>query len=397
VAEPALFGSAEVGASGGYDSNMFLQVSPDVAMREPNISGYYGRVSPRMGAGLSVGGWRFDLVYDLDYRASDAAGQLALHEIDFTIALAKLGRLRPTLIASVGRFDASRFPTDHFNVVGGGLELRYEFTDRFRVLGSYRVELRTFPQRTDEQDLVHLAELRFAYRPNPTFEIGAGTAYLAVAPAHAAVMDDGTVQLIRVGPDTELVWHWLSLGLSAWGGTIDFSTVGRDWQVGGGVGALVRLSRNLDLSGTFELTAAPWAKAPQSQDYSRSFFGLGVVAHATGRHALGPAPAAPAALRPKVEKGRVRFRMRSAQASEVAVVGSWDDWATPGQTLTHTTELGLWEAWVDVPPGIHRYRFLVDGRTVRPPDAPRYVKDDFGEEDAVLEVPGEAPRGPEAP
>jgi hypothetical protein len=390
AAEPALFGTAEVSASGGHDTNMFLQVSPDAAMREPRISGYYGRVSPRLGAGLSAAGWRLDLVYDLDYRGSDAAGHLLLQQIDLSIAAPRLGRLRPTLLGSAGRFDASRFPADQFNFAGGGLELRYEITDTVRVTGAYRAELRAFPQRAGERDLVHLAELRFAYRPAPTFEVGVGSAYLAVAPAHAAVMDDGTVQVIRVGPDTELVWGRLSLGLSVWGGTIEFASVGRDWQVGGGVGALVRLSRNLDLSATVDLTAAPWADELRSQDYSRRYFGLGLVAHATGRHALTGAPA-PAALRPVVEKGRVRFRMRSPQAEAVTVVGSWDDWAAPGQTLAHTGEAGLWEGWVEVPPGVHRYRFLVDGRAVRPPDAHRYVKDDFGEEDAVLEVPQEAP------
>ena len=47
---------------------------------------------------------------------------------------------------------------------------------------------------------------------------------------------------------------------------------------------------------------------------------------------------------------------------------------------------GVWRLTVDLEPGAHRYRFLVDGQTVRPPDAPRYVADDFGGEDAVLQV-----------
>jgi hypothetical protein len=386
AAQPALFGTAEVGASGGYDSNMFLQVSPDVVMREPRISGYYGRVSPRLGVGLSAGGWRLDLVYDLDYRGSDAAGQLLLQQLDLSIAFPKLGRLRSTVVGSVGRFDTSRFPADQFDFAGGGLELRYEVSDAFRVGGSYRFELRRFPQRAGERDLVHLGELRFSYRPNPTLEFGLGSAYLAVAPAHAVVMDDGTLEVIRGGPDTEVVWGRLSLGLSAWAGSIQFASMGWDWQVGGGIAALVRLSRNFDLSAIVDLTAAPWAETALAQDYSRQYFGVGLVAHATGRHALAPAPP-PQTMRPVLEKGRVRFRLRSGGASAVTVVGSWDDWASPGQTLAHTRDDGLWEGWVEVPPGIHRYRFLVDGRTVRPPDAPRYVKDDFGEEDAVLEVP----------
>jgi hypothetical protein len=390
AAEPALFGTAEVGASGGYDSNMFLQVSPDVAMRQPQVAGAYGRVSPRMGVGLSAAGWRFDLTYDLDYRASDAAGSLILQQVDLSIAMPKLGRVRPTLLGSVGRFSASRFPTDEFAFAGGGLELRLEMSANFRVTGSYRLELRSFPERVGEKDLVHLGELRFAYRPSPTMEIGAGTAYLAVAPAHAAVMDDGTMQVVRFGPDTDLVWGRLSLGISAWAGSISFTGVGRDWQIGGGLGALLRVSRYVDLSGTVELTAAPWADSLRAQDYSRRYYGIGLVAHGTGRYPFG-AERPQERLRPVVENGRVRFRLRSGQASAVTVIGSWDDWATPGQTLTHTQEGGLWEGWVEIPPGTHRYRFQVDGRAVRPPDAPRYVKDDFGEEDAVLDVPQATP------
>src|SRR5438045_5535115 len=141
---------------------MFLQVSPDAAMREPRLSGYYGHASPRLGAGLAAGGWRFDLVYDLDYRGSEAAGHLVLQQIDLTIAAPRLGRLRPTLVASAGRFDASRFSADQFDFFGGGLALRYEVTDTFRMTGAYRLEVRRFPQRSDERDLVHLAELRLS-------------------------------------------------------------------------------------------------------------------------------------------------------------------------------------------------------------------------------------------
>jgi hypothetical protein len=177
--------------------------------------------------------------------------------------------------------------------------------------------------------------------------------------------------------------------VSAWGGSIAVSGLGRDWQVGGGLGALLRLGENVDLSATAELTSAPWASDLRAQDYTRRYFGLGLVAHTTGRHTL--TGATPEGLRPVVEKGRARFRLRAGQASLVTVIGSWNDWAAPGLTLTHTREPGLWEAWIDVPPGTHRYRFVVDGQPVRPPDALRYARDDFGGEDAVIEVPKEGP------
>jgi hypothetical protein len=388
-AEPALFGSAEVGVSGGHDDNMFLQVSPDAATRQPRISGWFGHATPRLALGLSVAGWRFDLSYDADYRGSQVAGHLVLQQVDLSIAFPRLGSFRPTLVGSAGRFDASRFSSDRFLFAGGGLDLRLELTGSFRASAGYRVELRSFPERLGERDLVHLAEVRLSYRPSPGFEVGMGSAYLSVAPAHAAVMDDGTVQAVRAGPDTEVVWGRLTMGVSVWGGTIAISGLGRDWQVGGGLGALLRLGENIDLSASADLTAAPWAADLRAQDYTRRYFGLGLVAHATGRRTL--ARPTPEGLRPVVQKGRARFRLRAGQASQVAVIGSWDDWAAPGQTLTHTHEPGLWEAWIDVPPGTHRYRFVVDGHPVRPPDAPRYARDDFGGEDALIEVPKEGP------
>jgi len=390
IAEPAAFGTVEVAVSGGHDNNMFLQVSPDAATRQPRIAGWFGHAAPRLGGAVSVGGWRFDLSYAGDYRGSEAAGHLILQQADLSIAFPRLGRLRPTLVATAGRFDSTRFATDEFLFAGGGLDLRLELTGSLRVTAGYRGEVRRFLQRGSERDLVHLAELRVAYRPSPSFEVGVGSAYLAVSPAHAAVMDDGSVQVVRLGPDTDMVWGRLTVGMSVWGGTIAINGQDRDWQVGGGLGALLRLGENVDLSANADLTASPWASDLRAEDYTRRYFGLGLIAHATGRRPL-VSPPAPPALRPVVEKGRARFRIRSSQAGQVTVIGSWDDWAAPGQTLAHTREPGLWEAWVEVPPGTHRYRFLVDGRAVRPPDAHRYASDDFGGEDAVIEVPREGP------
>jgi hypothetical protein len=390
AAEPAVFGTAEATVGGGHDNNMFLQVSPDAAARQPRVTGWFGHAAPRLGLALSAGGWRFDLSYFGDYRGSEAAGHLILQQADLSIAFPKLGAFRPTLVGTAGRFDATRFPADHFLFAGGGMDLRVEVSDSFKVVGGYRAELRAFAERGGERDLVHLGELRFAYRPGPSVELGVGSAYLAVVPGRAMVMDDGNVQAIRFGPDTEVVWGRLTLGVSVWGGTIRIGDPARDWQIGGGLGALLRLGENVDLSAGAELTVAPWASELRAQDYTRRYFTMGLVVHTTARRSLVVRrPAEVKGLRPLIHKGRARFRMRSSGASSVTVIGSWDDWTVPGRTLWHTAEPGLWEAWVEVPPGTHRYRFLVDGQAVRPPDAPRYAQDDFGGEDAVLEVPRE--------
>jgi 1,4-alpha-glucan branching enzyme len=83
----------------------------------------------------------------------------------------------------------------------------------------------------------------------------------------------------------------------------------------------------------------------------------------------------------------VRFRLRAAGALAVSLVGSWDDWQAPGRVVVATREAGLFEVWMDLPEGTYRYHFMVDGQPRRPPEAPRYTPDGFGDEDGVLDVP----------
>ena len=86
--------------------------------------------------------------------------------------------------------------------------------------------------------------------------------------------------------------------------------------------------------------------------------------------------------------GKVRFSLRAPGASSVTVVGSWNAWASgvPEQSLRRTRDRELWEVSLDLPPGAHRYRFVRDGVALRPPDAERYRRDDFGGEDGVIDV-----------
>jgi hypothetical protein len=130
----------------------------------------------------------------------------------------------------------------------------------------------------------------------------------------------------------------------------------------------------------FDGTAAPWASADVAPGYARRYVLASLIGHATGRKIWRSRDD----LRPEVSGGHVRFRYR-AEAAGVQVIGSWDDWQTPGHDLARG-EGGVWEGTVDLPAGSHRYRFIVDGRPVRPPDAMRYAIDDFGGEDGVIDV-----------
>jgi hypothetical protein len=385
--QPALFGTAEVSAGGGEDSNMFLPVSVDPAMRPPLVGGWFGRVAPRLSAALAGGGWRLEGSYALDYRASDAAGRLADQRVDLALAFPRLGRLAAVLTASAGRFDPSRFGDDRFLFAAGELALRLEITPPLRLSGAYRAELRRYPAR-GQSDLLHIAEARVAYRP----EARGGGWYLALDPVRASLTDNGDLRLVRVGPDLELVLGRLSLGAWGWGGFVDGAGTARLWQVGGGVGALYRLADVLDAVFTADWAGSPGSADVAAADYARRYLALTLVGHLTGRHAWAHSAAADADLdlAPAVRDGRVRLRVRAAGATAVTVIGSWDGWEAPGRPLSATRQPGLWEAWIELPPGPQRYRFLVDGTAMRPSAAPRYVPDDFGGEDAVIDMP-EAP------
>jgi hypothetical protein len=94
-------------------------------------------------------------------------------------------------------------------------------------------------------------------------------------------------------------------------------------------------------------------------------------------HAQGPATITPAG---------VRFSFFLPDAERVAIVGDWNDWDEALGELARTGD-GHFEGTFPVEPGRHVYHLVVDGEPQRPPGAGRYARDDFGGENAVLEVP----------
>jgi hypothetical protein len=366
LGEPALIGNVELAAGGGRDSNMFLSVTPGAAV----VGGWFGRVAPRLLGALALDGFRLETSYALDYRGSDAGGRLVGQRLELGLILAPWSRLKASLTASAGRFDASAGGPDRFLFAGPELALRLELTPSWRAAGSYELDVRRFPDRATT-DLLHLAELRLDYRSERLW---------GVEPIRATALADGVATLLRAGPAADLVFGRLSLSAWGWAGTLALPGHAGILQAGGGAGAIVRLATYLDLAATADWTASPGATDLAAATYDRRYVGLGVIAHAGSRLIL-TRRTEEADLAPMVRQGRVRFRWRAP----ATVIGSWDEWQTPGVTLGAAD--GVWEAWVALPSGSHRYRFLVDGRPVRPPDATRYMPDDFGGEDAVVEVP----------
>lgn len=384
-AQPAVIGSAEVLAGAGHDSNMFLQVTPDPATAAPLVSGWFGRVAPALGGALAWPGWRLGLAYQLDYRGSQAAGSMLQHQGELSLAVPALGPVRPWLGVNVSRFDAYRFPEEGFWLAGGNLGLRIELTSALRLSAAYRLDRRSATDGTGSlapTAWLHQVDGRLAYRPSALLAVGLAASYLRMDSSPASGRD--VFSMLRAGPDAEIQWGWLEARLGVWGGRLADSAAGvRDAQTGVSAELLARIADNLDGFVGFDWAADVTSAGLATDRYARHVLLAGVVGHITGKSTL--ASSAAADLRPVLQAGRARLRAHAEQAGEVRVIGSWDGWAA-STPLRATGQPGLWEVWLDLPRGTHRYRFLVDGRAVAPPDAAATLPDDFGGRDAVIDV-----------
>jgi serine protease AprX len=84
--------------------------------------------------------------------------------------------------------------------------------------------------------------------------------------------------------------------------------------------------------------------------------------------------------------GWVRFLLHDHHASDVRLVGSWDEWHLPGEAARQI-EAGLWETRIaGLPPGRYEYRFVVDGwRLILDPANPMRRADGLGGMNSVFE------------
>jgi hypothetical protein len=228
---------------------------------------------------------------------------------------------------------------------------------------------------------LHQVDGRLAYRPTALVAVGLASTYLRMDLASDST--GGVFSTLRAGPDAEIQWGWLEARLALWGGRLDDPAAGvRDAQVGISTGLLARIMGNLDGFAGFDWAASVTSSGLATDRYARHVFLVGLVGHVTGKFT----PAASAVdLRPRWQGGRVRLRVRVEQAGEVRVIGSWDGWGS--STPLHGVQPpGVWEAWLELPRGTHRYRFLADGRAVPPPEGVATLPDDFGDKDAVVDV-----------
>jgi 1,4-alpha-glucan branching enzyme len=79
------------------------------------------------------------------------------------------------------------------------------------------------------------------------------------------------------------------------------------------------------------------------------------------------------------------FTFDAPDARRVQLAGDFTHWTEHPINL-HKNRNGIWETIVELPSGIHHYRFLVDGEWRDDPEAVLLVANPYGTQDSVTQV-----------
>jgi 1,4-alpha-glucan branching enzyme len=79
------------------------------------------------------------------------------------------------------------------------------------------------------------------------------------------------------------------------------------------------------------------------------------------------------------------FSFTAPAARSVQLVGDFTHWQERPINL-HKAPNGIWRTTVELEPGAHHYRFLVDGQWQDDPECALHVPNPFGSRDAVRQV-----------
>jgi hypothetical protein len=118
--------------------------------------------------------------------------------------------------------------------------------------------------------------------------------------------------------------------------------------------------------------------------------GLLFSAQLVGRRAAAPASSdtVAAALASAVRGQLTQFVLVAPGASEVSLVGDFNDWNISATPLVRAEGDGVWHVTVPLAPGRYRYAFVVNGAVwQRDPESPP-AEDEFGRPNSVVTVGG---------
>lgn len=84
------------------------------------------------------------------------------------------------------------------------------------------------------------------------------------------------------------------------------------------------------------------------------------------------------------QDGYVVIRLYT-NAKSVFIAGDFNNWSEK-DTEAYFVDDGVWEAVLELTPGIYEYKFITDGNWIVDPNAFAYVDDGFGGKNGVFEV-----------
>jgi 1,4-alpha-glucan branching enzyme len=79
------------------------------------------------------------------------------------------------------------------------------------------------------------------------------------------------------------------------------------------------------------------------------------------------------------------FRFSAPAATSVLLVGDFTHWQQKGIPMQRAKD-GIWTASVDLPPGTHHYRFIVDNEWCDDPECTLRVPNPYGTQNMVRQV-----------
>jgi len=81
------------------------------------------------------------------------------------------------------------------------------------------------------------------------------------------------------------------------------------------------------------------------------------------------------------------LRISDSKSHTVAIAGDFNGWSPQANPLEDLDGDGIWTGSLKLEPGRYEYMFVLDGEKWFPdPNALRYVKDGFGNKNAILEI-----------
>ena len=81
------------------------------------------------------------------------------------------------------------------------------------------------------------------------------------------------------------------------------------------------------------------------------------------------------------------LKINDSKVHTVAIAGDFNDWNPKANILEDPEGDGIWTGTLKLEPGRYEYMFVLDGEKWLPdPNALRYVKDGFGNKNAILEI-----------